>query len=55
MYVMWMSKDDCYEESFVENVQLYSDKSGTFVKLTGLTAYFVYITIVIVSHDGWKR
>ena len=36
--VMWMTSQECGRESFVVFLQLYSDKSKTSLKRTGVTA-----------------
>lgn len=53
--VMWMTSQECGRESFVGFLQLYSDKSKTSLKRTGVTAYPIHVTLMNFCYPAWKK
>lgn len=53
--VMWMSGGDSDRESFIGFIQLYSDKSKTSLKRTGVCAYPVHLNFMNSTFEGWKK
>lgn len=53
--VMWMTRENSDRESFVGFMQLYSDKSKTSLKRTGVTAYPIHVNLMNFTYEGWKR
>ena len=53
--VMWMKREDTGRDSFVGFLQLYSDKSKTTLKRTGVSAYTIHMNMLNFSYEGWKR
>jgi len=52
---MWMKREDTGIDSFVRFLQLYSDKSKTTLKRTGVSAYPIHMNMLNFSYEGWKR